>query len=167
MRRAAIVTLVLTLAVPAGVASARVANGGTFSITDARGTVAVKGRGAALGRIDRGSLQIVDLTPADPWSPRINGIPRGRVVGLKGREVSFYVPGGRYRIVARGEGINVSARGEGVATLDGEPDPSGLTGTYGIGDEAPAPLPDSATRVRFGVESELPEPEANRGKPES
>jgi hypothetical protein len=162
MRRAALVLLVLTLAVPAGFAAARVP-GGTLSITDARGTVVVKGRGAVLGRIDRGMLQIVDLSPADAWSPRINGIPRGRLVGTKGRELSFYVPGGRYRIVARGEGINVSARGAGLTTLDGEPDPSGATGMYGVGDAAPTPVPDITTRVRFGAE-EVAEPEPARSR---
>jgi hypothetical protein len=147
-----------------GVAAAR-APGGTLSIADARGAVVVKGRGAVLGRIDRGTLQIQDLSPADAWSPRINGIPRGRLVGLKGREISFYVPGGRYRIIVHGEGINVSARGAGVTTLDGDPDPSGATGVYGIGDEVPAPLPDFATRVRFGMEPELPHPESDRSDP--
>jgi hypothetical protein len=160
MRRAAIATLVLALAVPAGVAAAR--PGGTLAITDARGAIVLKGRGAVLGRIDRGTLQIVDLSAADAWSPRINGIPRGRVVGLKGREITFYVPGGRYRIVVRGEGINVSARGAGVTTLDGDPDPAGATGEYSVGDETPVPLPDFATRVRFGVEPDVPQPDPSR-----
>jgi hypothetical protein len=150
---------VILLAIPVGVAAARVP-GGTLSISDGRGDVVMKGRGAVLGRIDRGTLQIVDLSPADPWSPRVNGIPRGRVVGLKGREISFYVPGGRYRIVARGEGINVSARGAGWATFDGEPDPSGTTGMYGVGDQTLEPLPDFLTRVRFGERDE-PQPEQN------
>ena len=162
MRRAAIATLILAFAVSAGVAAARVSPGGTLAVTDARGAVVVKGRGAVLGRIERGSLQIFDLSPADAWSPRINGIPRGRVVGLKGREITFYVPGGRYRIVARGEGINVSARGAGVTTLDGEPDPAGTTGMYGVGDEVPAPLPEAPTRVRFGAEPDVSQPDPSR-----
>jgi hypothetical protein len=165
MRRAAIAILSLCLAVPAGVAFARAPAGGTLSISDARGSVVVKGRGAVLGRIDRGSLQIFDLSPADAWSPRINGIPRGRLVGLKGREISFYVPGGKYRIVAHGEGINVSARGSGMTTLDGEPDPSGGTGMYGVGDETPVPLPDLLTRVRFGIEPDVTQPESSRSRP--
>ena len=54
--------------------------------------------------VQNGEVVIVDLSPNDQWSPRINGVPRGRVVSLRGRDVNIYIPGGRYRITLRGDG---------------------------------------------------------------
>ena len=148
MRIAAVVSTLLALALPAlaGAEKAR----GSFEITDGRGVVTIKGRGALLGRLDKGSLQITDLSPADQWSPRVNGVPRGRLVSIRGKDVTFYIPAGRYKIVARGEGVNLSARGIGVAWLNGEPDLTGVTGFYAVGDGAPQPIPTELTRVQFG-----------------
>ncbi|MGL6280623.1 MAG: hypothetical protein ACRC50_13845, partial [Gaiella sp.] len=104
-----------------------------------------------VGRLTRGELLIVDLTPLDQWSPRINGVPRARVVGMRGRDVNFYIPGGRYKLVVRGDGIAISARGYGVAVLRAKtgtvPDP----GVFAIGDDDPDVLPDDATKVTFGT----------------
>jgi len=148
MRLAALMLLVLGLS--ATVATGAATAPGTIEITGGRGTVQVTGRGVLVGRMDKGSLEIVDLNPTDQWSPRVNGIPRGKVVTLRGKNVSFYVPGGRYRLVARGSGISVSARGTGMVVLDGDPDAVGDTGRYAIGDTASAPLPVGATRMSFG-----------------
>jgi len=156
MRSLAICGSVLALVLPA-LASAERARG-SLAIVDGRGTIVVKGRGALLGRLDRGVLQITDLSPSDQWSPRVNGVPRGRLFTIRGRDISFYVPGGRYRVSIRGEGINVSARGAGVAVLDGQPDATGSTGTYAVGDDPAQPLPSEPTRVGFGSEPEAPQP---------
>lgn len=136
--------LVLTTSTAAG------APGGSILVEGGRGTVQIKGKGALVGRIVRGSLQIVDLTPADQWSPRVNGIPRGEVVWLRGSNITFYVPGGAYRVVARGAGISISARGTGQATIDGDPDGTGDAGVYAIGDHSPQPLPAEQLRLPFG-----------------
>jgi hypothetical protein len=64
--------------------------------------------------------------------------------------VSFYVPGGKYKIVARGTDISISARGSGSITLDGDPDAVGDTGMYAIGDNVPIPLPPGTTKMSFG-----------------
>jgi hypothetical protein len=148
-RLALLVVLVLALAVPTGWAASNVA--GTLSIEDARGIVTVRGSGTLVGRLDKGELVIVDLSPADQWSPRINGVPRARIVGTRGKDVNFFVPGGRYRVVVRGEGIAISARGVGYASLKARPGPDGDGGVFSIGDEEPEPLPDDATKVTFGT----------------
>src|SRR5262245_1011302 len=111
MRIAALVGSLLVLAMPELAGAEKLS--GSLEIQDGRGVITIKGRGALLGRLDKGSLQIVDMTPNDQWSPRVNGVPRGKVFGVRGKDISFYVPAGRYRIVARGEGVNVSARGAG------------------------------------------------------
>ncbi len=157
MRTLAIVGSVLALALPALASAERTR--GSLAIVDGRGTIVVKGRGALLGRIDRGSLQITDLSPNDQWSPRVNGVPRGRLFTIRGREINFYVPGGRYRVSIRGEGVNISARGAGVAVLDGQPDLAGSTGTYAVGDGPAQPLPSEPIRVAFGTEPDVsPQP---------
>ena len=148
MRLLPVILALLAIAVPAGLAAAEPA--GTLSIEDGRGTVVLKGKGIVIGRLDRGEVQIVDLTPNDQWSPRLNGVPRGRTVWTRGKDLNFYVPGGRYKITVRGEGFSISARGQGFATLDGNPDVTGATGTYAVGDLDPVPLPVGAERVTFG-----------------
>jgi hypothetical protein len=139
MRIALLVVTVLALAVPAGWSAT--APAGSLSVEDGRGVVVVKGKGIVIGRLERGEVQIVDLSPLDQWSPRINGVPRGRTVWTRGKEINFYIPGGRYRITVRGDGFSVSARGQGVATLDGQADPAGATGTYAVGDSVPKGTP--------------------------
>lgn len=148
MRLALLSLVLLALAVPAAFAASSPA--GSLSIEDGRGSIVLKGKGIVLGRLDKGEVQIVDLSPVDQWSPRVNGVPRGRTVWLRGKDVNFYVPGGRYRITVRGEGFSISARGQGSATLLGNPDASGATGTYAVGDAAPLPLPPAGQLVAFG-----------------
>ena len=150
MRLAALILLVLGLSATVATGAAK-APGGTLLIEDGRGTVQITGKGVLVGRMEKGSLEIVDLNPTDQWSPRVNGIPRGKVVTLRGKNVSFYVPGGRYRLVARGTGISISARGTGTAVLDGDPDAVGGTGRYSVGDAASVPLPVGATKAPFGA----------------
>ena len=117
MRLAAIITLALVLS--AGVASgAALAPSGSFEVKGGRGTVQITGKGVLVGRLGKGSLEIVDLNPNDQWSPRVNGIPRGKTVTLRGKNVSFYIPGGRYRIIARGSDISISARGTGAVIAE-------------------------------------------------
>jgi hypothetical protein len=161
MRLAALITLALGLSatVAAGavlsphetrVPAVRAATSGSLSIEDGRGTIQITGKGVLVGRMDKGSLEIVDLSSTDQWSPRVYGIPRGKMVTLRGKNVSFYVPGGRYKVTARGTGISISARGSGTVVLNGEPDAVGDTGRFAIGDAAPGALPVEATKLSFG-----------------
>jgi hypothetical protein len=149
MRLAATITLALVLS--AGVASgAALAPSGSFEVKGGRGTVQISGKGVLVGRLGKGSLEILDLNPNDQWSPRVNGIPRGKTVTLRGKNVSFYIPGGRYRVTANGSDISISARGTGSVTLNGDPDAVGDTGMYAVGDDALAPLPEVPTKTTFG-----------------
>ena len=138
----------LAIAVPLGTAATRPA--GSLSIEDGRGTVTLRGKGIVIGRLERGDLRIVDLTPLDQWSPRVNGVPRGRTVGTRGKDINFYVPGGRYRITVHGDVVSISARGQGLAGLDGDADAAGSTGTFAVGDSPLVALPPSLEYVQFG-----------------
>ena len=148
MRAALLSALVFAIAVPVGWAAS---SPGTLSIESGRGTVVLTGKGIVIGRLEKGDVKIVDLSPLDQWSPRVNGVPRGKTVWLRGKNVNFYVPGGRYKITVRGEGFSISARGQGSATLTGNPDPTGATGTYAIGDGDPSAIPSAAQTVPFGA----------------
>ena len=140
----------LLLATTATAALATLAPAGSLSIEDGRGSAVIRGKGIVIGRLERGEVQIVDLTPLDQWSPRVNGVPRGKTVWTRGKDINFYVPGGRYRVTVRGEGFSVSARGNGLATLDAVADAAGATGTYAVGDDPQTPLPEELERIEFG-----------------
>lgn len=156
MRHAALITLVLALAAGSATAVAGTTANESLTVVSGRGIVQVKGKGVLVGRVDRGWLQITDLTPRDEWSPWVNGVPRGKVVGIRGENITFRLSKGRYKIVARGEGISISARGEGTVSLDGEPDTVGDTGQYAIGDAVPQPLPGDAVTLSFGSGKAVP-----------
>jgi hypothetical protein len=149
MRLAAFSLLAIGLTVGVATGSATTA-GGSLSVEGGRGLVQITGKGVLVGRMGKGSLEITDLSANDQWSPRVYGIPRGKTVTLRGKNVSFYVPGGKYKVVAHGTDISISARGSGTITLDGDPDAVGDTGMYAIGDNAPIPLPPGTTKTSFG-----------------
>jgi hypothetical protein len=149
MRLAALILLAFVLS--AGVATgAALAPGGSFEVKGGRGMVQISGKGVLVGRLGKGTLEILDLNPNDQWSPRVNGIPRGKTVTLRGKNVSFYIPGGRYKVTTHGSDISISARGTGAVTLNGDPDAVGDTGMYATGDEPLIPLPIEATKASFG-----------------
>lgn len=154
MRVAALTVLALALAASTAVAAGKPSE--SLTVKDGRGIIQIKGKGVLVGRIDRGWLQISDLSPGDEWSPWVNGVPRGKVVGIRGENVTFRLSKGRYKIVARGEGISISARGDGIVILDGEPDAVGATGEYAVGDGALQVLPADPLRVSFGASGPVP-----------
>jgi hypothetical protein len=151
MRRALLsILLVTALAAPAVVFAADPPKraSGALSVERAMGTIRVTARGGLLGRIDSGSIQLVDLSPNDRWFPVVNGLGRGVVVTLRGDDISFRLLGGQYRLVVRGRGISIAARGHGSAVLDGEPNEVGETGIWAVGPDADCRrTPESCTRI--------------------
>jgi hypothetical protein len=164
MRLVGLIVCLLSLAASAsGATMDKRPTAGLFSVESGRGKIVLTGSGVLVGRLDSGQLEIKDLTPSDRFSPRVLGVPRGKMVRLRGKDVGFYVPGGRYRIVVRGEGISLSARGTGIAVLDGEPDTVGATGSFAVDDAPATPLPDEPTRVPFGKLPDDPSIDPNTG----
>jgi hypothetical protein len=132
---------------------------GALSVEGGRGVIVVRANGGLLGRVAHGSVELVDLSPADSWRPTLNGSTRSRRVVAKGSNLTFRILGGDYRLVVRGDGISLSARGTGVVTLLGVPSTlSGDTGIYSTDLEADCqdnpdqcdPIPMTLTRVPFG-----------------
>lgn len=163
MWRLALALSLLAVVLPTATLATR-APAGALSIEGGKGIIVVRGNGGLLGRLGRGSVELVDLTPADQWKPTVNGVTRSRRTFLKGANVSFRILGGDYRVSVKGDGISISARGSGVATLLGVPGLTGDTGIYAAGFNADCegspdqcqPIPTTLTRVAFGTTDATP-----------
>lgn len=101
--------------------------GGALSVDGGKGVVMLELRGSILGRLSVGSLRVTDQTPADRYAALVVGrkVTQERIgprtVVYRGQGLRFRMLGGGYRVVVRGNGIDISAVGKGVAMLDGEP----------------------------------------------
>ncbi len=161
MRKSLVLLLLVCLAVPAVALTAVRAGEGSFSVEAGRGKVTLIARGAFIGRIDRGSIVITDLTPDDTFVPYVFGDDNPvRLVGdagvqYSGRNVRFRLGGGFYRLVITAKGIDLSAVGVGTALVQGDGDDSGLYTTEGAACSstplACKPLSDKLKVVKFGT----------------
>lgn len=165
MRKCVLTLLVCLLAVPAigSAALMRKSGDGTLSVEDGRGVVLLSVRGGVIGRFDRGSVTIVDLTPNDAFEPKVWGAERdvdvrgGDGERHSGKNVRFRVIGGEFFVLVNGSGIELSAVGTGWTTLTGRGrDP----GVFSLdGEECSAPrakcraLPDEARTFRLGSDA--------------
>jgi hypothetical protein len=167
----ALAALVLT----SSLAAAAQPSVGTLSVERARGVVMVDLRGSLLGRLGTGTLRVTDLTPHDRYSAMVVGrkLTQERIgprtVLYRGQGLRFRMLGGRYRVVARGAGISVSAVGRGNLMLDAEPRFTGDdVGVYsldgvdcGLDPMSCTPLP--ATAEKYALAPAEPEGPQLRG----
>jgi len=131
---------------------------GALSVEGGKGVIVVRASGGLLGRLGKGSVELVDLSVGDQWKPTVNGVTRSRRTFYKGSNVNFRILGGDYRVTVKGEGISLSARGSGFATLLGVAGLTGDTGIYATDINADCesspdqcqPIPTVLTRVTFG-----------------
>jgi len=164
MRKAFVILGLLALALPvAGIASLD-ANEGTLSVEDGAGKVTLQARGGVIGRLERGSVIIHDLTPEDAYSPWVFGDDQPvRFVGETGIRYAgvglrFRLVGGRYRITIEGRGIDLSVVAKGVGSIVAAPvaaDPGvySLEGEDCRTDRASCkPLPELLKRFQLGGE---------------
>jgi hypothetical protein len=165
MRTALLSLLLAALAAPTALLAADAPKrAGALSVEGATGVVKVTARGGLLGRLEAGSIQLTDLSPNDRWFPVVNGLGRGVIVNMKGENITFRLLGGQYRLVLRGRGISIAARGQGSALLDGDPNELGDTGIWATGADADcrrspdscARVPEQPRRVFFGSQSPSP-----------
>ncbi len=162
MRKSVLILLVCLLAVPALGSAALLAKkgDGTLAVEQGRGVVLLSVRGGVIGRFDRGSVTIVDLTPNDAFVPRVWGAERdvdvrgGDGERHSGRNVRFRVIGGEFFVLVNAAGIDLSAVGSGWTTLTGrgrEPGRFSLTGEECSAARAKCrELPAEARTVRHG-----------------
>ena len=172
MRKNILLLLVCLLAVPA-VGSAALMRGtgdGTLSVEDGQGRIVIDARGGVIGRFDRGFVTILDRSPEDSFEARVWGATRVVELDLDreryfGPGVRFRLIGGSFRIIINGSGIDLSAVGTGVVSLEGR---GRFPGVYSLdGEDCGAPrakckdLPAPAQRFRLGT-PDPPEREASR-----
>jgi hypothetical protein len=155
MRRFVPLVLVLALVLPvAAWATASSPGDGTLVVDNGRGSVIVRARGGILGRFDTGNVVISDLDLSDGKVPVVYGADTIRVLGsgrmlYSGDDLRFRMIGGLYRVQINAIGIDVSAVGRGIATLDA----SGFTdfpGRFSIDGGPFQPLPGHSTTYTLG-----------------
>lgn len=157
MRNALLTLLLATLVLPAAALASRAAVGdGTLSVEGASGTVIVQARGAVIGRVASGTVVIADLSPGDDNDPVVWGAQFRRQTGpgtivYRGRNITFRLIGGGFRVTVKGSGISISVVGRGDAFLDGD---AGVFSTSGadcrFAPETCRPLPDVGQRIKIG-----------------
>jgi hypothetical protein len=159
MRRVRIIfaSLLVLSGVFATAASAG-ADDGTLSVVNEEGYVSVNATGTVIGRVtDYATVRIVDLDTTDGGVPIIGHCPGrqnisaltpdpdDKTIRCTGEDIRFRIVGGAFRVVASGQGINLSVAGQGKVTLYGVLEPpvtgSGVTGTYSVNDGDSAPIP--------------------------
>lgn len=164
MRKTFLLLALLALGLPvAGVAGLSTGEG-TLSVEDGRGKVTIQARGGVIGRIDRGTVTIYDLTPEDANEPYVFGDDQPVILvgetGIKyaGNSMRFRVIGGRYRIVIQGRGIDLSAVGKGFGSIRGDAGQSGVYSLDGADcrkDRASCkPLPEVERRFQLEANAE-------------
>jgi hypothetical protein len=121
MRKFALV-LVLALALPATAAARFGDRGdGTLVVKNARGQVGVTAKvGSALGRVDDGTITILDTSLNGTDDIQVIGADAPKLVRkdgsitYSGTKMRFRIIGGGYVLTVLGSGINVTAVGKGT-----------------------------------------------------
>jgi hypothetical protein len=173
MRKTLFLLALLALALPVAAISAERAGDGTLSVENGRGTVTIQARGGVIGRLERGTVTIFDLTPEDANDPAVFGDDQPVLfvgengIRYRGAGIRYRLIGGGFKIVINGRGIDLSAVGRGTGTIRGEGVDPGLYSLDGADcrkDPASCkPLPELAKSFRLG----LPEArEKNVARPE-
>jgi hypothetical protein len=142
--------LVIALAVPAAaLALVNLGDDGSLSVKAGVGRVTLSPfNGSSLGRVGTGKVIIVDQSLTGNGSPDVWGCDNlhvtDRVTVCWGANLRFRVIDGRYKVVVRGSGINLSVVGRGTVTLDGSGDDPGVLsdGLYALNDGSYKSLPN-------------------------
>jgi len=115
------------------------------------GRIVINGRGAVIGRFQKGQVTIKDPNPNDGTGAIVTGADSTQALGEKvtrysGTNVRFRIIGGSFTVTVFGTDIDLSAVGRGMASLNGNPDRGDAdrdgNGTCTINGSAPQPFPN-------------------------
>ena len=161
MRKTFVLLALLALTLPVAGLSAQRVGEGTLSVEDGRGAITIQARGGVIGRLDRGSVTIFDLTPEDANDQYVFGDDQPvELVGetgirYRGAGIRYRLIGGSFRIVINGRGIDLSAVGKGTGAIRGEIESPGVYSLEGIDcrkdPDSCKPLPEIARRFQLGT----------------
>ena len=154
MRRLLTFCALVSLAVPAAIQAAEMADG-TLAIKNATGWVIVEADAVIIGHADKARMTITDDDRSD-GRVIVLGYKEKKVLapgktlytGDTGDGIRFKLLGGDNTLFIRGSGISLSAVGEGRVTLDGGNVVN--DGKFSIDDGPFQSLPDSYHTYSFG-----------------
>jgi hypothetical protein len=141
---------VLAVLVLTGTAAATTgsASDGTLSVKNADGRVVIIGKGAVIGRFDKGQVTIKDPNPYDGTGPIVTGADQTQSLGERttrysGSNVRFRIIGGSFSVNVFGSDVDLSAVGRGMVTLNGSIAKGSADNgaTYALNGDAPQPFP--------------------------
>jgi hypothetical protein len=109
---------------------------GTLSIRDGNGVFVFNVKGSVLGRVDKGQIEVYDKNPDDAREPEVRGADRTRAATehktiFSGKKIRFRIVGGSFRTKISALGVDVSAVGRGVVTMNAYDD-SANPGEYSL-----------------------------------
>jgi hypothetical protein len=118
-------------------------------LSNGRGLAVLQARGAIFGSIGRGTVRITDLPRGSATSISVYGAETvrrvdDRVTLYRGRDMSFYVERGWWKVRIQGENIDAGAAVKGRLTLRGQ------AGTYALRDGDPHPWPTQKRVFKLG-----------------
>jgi hypothetical protein len=168
MRRFLVILVCSLAAVPAALAGSNASGDGVLELKAVYGKVTIgktvqPARGLLWGQMDNGKLTVEDPVIGDGkifvtgWESRVltpastfDGTPA--TTTYTGTNIHFRVTGGKYKLVFRGSGIDLTAIGAGVAYLDAR-ETAADAGYYAVdsGDWLAAPL-FTVKAVPFGTQ---------------
>ena len=156
MRRFLVILVCALAVVPAALAGSNAAGDGVLELKAFYGKVTIgkatqPARGLLWGQMDSGKLTVQDPVIGDAkilvtgWDTKdfspatIDGTPAQTT--YTGTNIHFRVTGGKYRLIFRGSGVDLTAIGAGTAYLDAR-ETAVDAGYYAVdsGDWLPAPL---------------------------
>ena len=166
MRRFLVILVCSLAAVPAALAGSNATGDGVLELKAVYGKVTIgkplqPARGLLWGQMDTGKLTVQDPVLGDGkilvtgWDNKVfspatlDGTPA--TTTYTGTNIHFRVTGGKYKLPFRGSGIDLTAIGAGVATLNAS-ESAVDAGYYAVdsGDWLPAPL-NIVKSVPFGT----------------
>jgi hypothetical protein len=162
MRRLVLLTLLaFALAAPAAGLALTGDDDGTLSVKAGIGRVYLNFKGSAVGRVQRGFVQVTDPVAGDGIGFDFSNCDvernksdtttnKGDTITIcRGTNLRFRAIGGKYQILIRGAGIYLSAVGHGYGVLNGAGDDPNIDsdGTYSLNDAPYKSLPNFPTPV--------------------
>jgi hypothetical protein len=171
MRRSLVILVCSLVAVPAALAGSTASGDGVLELKALYGKVTIgkplqPARGLLWGQMDSGKLTVQDPVLGDGkilvtgWDTKVS-TPASEIDGTPvqttytGTNIHFRVTGGKYRLLFRGSGIDLTAIGGGVALLNAS-ELAADAGYYAVdsGDWLEAPL-FTVKAVPFGAQPPL------------
>lgn len=165
--------LAAALAAPAVAFALSGDNDGTLSVKAGVGRVGLTFNGSAVGRVQRGAIQVTDQVAADGVGFEFSNCDVEKdksdltptrtdtIKVCRGTNIRFRAIGGKYQVVIRGAkpaqlvatGIYLSAVGHGLAVLNGAGDDPDVAsdGTYSLNDGPYKSLPDLPTTLTLAA----------------